>query len=85
MINRGIAAGITLAFLVAVRPDTDASRVGIAVTAILLYEGISYCIGYIRKHRKDKYITVPKKEQVNPKDIQRWADTWIRWPMKEGG
>ena len=83
MINRGIAAGITLAFLVTVRPDTDASRVGIAVTAILLYEGISYCIGYIRKHRKDKYITIPRNDQVDPMDIKRWSETQLNWPMRE--
>ena len=85
MINKAIATAVTIGFLVAVKPDPAPSALGYGVVAILMYEGIAYCIGYIRKHRKDKYITVPKKEQVNPKDIQRWADTWIRWPMKEVG
>ena len=83
MINRGIAAGITLAFLVTVRPDPAPSALGYGVVAILMYEGISYCIGYIRKHRKDKYITVPRNDQVDPRDIKRWSETQLNWPMRE--
>ena len=85
MISKGLAGLLTVGFMAVVRPDKDVSLVGTALVSVLMYEALAYCIGYIRKHRKDKYITVPRKEQVNPKDIQRWADTWIRWPMKEVG
>ena len=81
MINKVLSAGITLSFLAVVRPDADASRVGIVFAGILLYEGLSWSIGYIRKmHKKDRYI---QATTVSKKDIQRWADTWINWPMKE--
>ena len=83
MINKAIATAVTIGFLVAVKPDPAPSALGYGVVAILMYEGIAYCIGYIRKHRKDKYITVPRNDQVDPRDIKRWSETQLNWPMRE--
>ena len=81
MINKVLSAGITLAFLAVVRPDPDASKIGIAFTGILMYEVLALCIGHIRKERKkDRYI---QSTTISRADIKRWSDEWIRWPMKE--
>ena len=83
MVNRGVAAITTIAFLSVVRPDPDASKIGIAFTGILMYEALAWCIGYIQKHRKDKYFTASVNETVDPGDIVRWWNTRINWPMHE--
>ena len=81
MINKSIAAGITLAFLAVVRPDADASRVGIAFTGILMYEALSWCIGYIRKERKKNHYI--QATTISKADIARWADEQLYWPIHE--
>lgn len=81
MINKAIAAALTIGFMWAVRPDAGASKVGIALTAVLIYEGLTYCIGYIRKARKkDRYI---KSVTISQGDIRRWAGTRLYWPIEE--
>ena len=81
MINKMMSAGITLAFLAFVRPDVEPSLLGAGITAILLYEGLLFSIGYIqrvnRKHKKRRNITVSKQ------DIKRWADERLFWPLEE--
>jgi len=82
MINKALAAGITLAFMSLVRPDTPPSAVGASVVALLMYEGLRWSIEYIQKVRRKKkearYIT------VSLGDIRRWADTWMEpYPFKE--
>lgn len=81
IINKGISAGITLAFLWAVRPDPMPTAVGWGIVAILMYETLVYCIGYVRKmHRKERYI---ESTRISREDIRRWADTQLSWPIHE--
>ena len=65
MINKVLAASITVAFVGAVRPDPGVDAIGYGVVAIMMYEGLSYCINYIRKQHKKKvrkhYIAVNLK------------------------
>ena len=49
LINRGIAAAITLVFLMAVRPDPEPTALEWGIVTLLMYEGLRYCIGYVRK------------------------------------
>jgi hypothetical protein len=81
LIERGIAAGITLAFMAVVRPDPDPELWGVALISLLMYESIRICVGCIReksrKKKESKYIT------VSLGDIRRWANTELYWPMKE--
>ena len=81
MINRVLSASLTLAFLAFVRPDVEPSLLGAGITAILLYEGLLFSIGYIqrvnRKHKKRRNIAVSKQ------DIKRWADERLAWPIFE--
>lgn len=81
MINRVIAAAITLAFLFAVRPDPEPTALGWGIVALLIYETLAWSIGYVRKvnHRKQEkhYITLTKA------DIRRWADEQLYWPIHE--
>ena len=83
MVNKLLAAAAAIGFLVAVRPDPAPSAFGYGVTAIVMYEGINYCIGRIRKERKSKRNTVSKNERVDPRDIERWWNTRLNWPMRE--
>lgn len=46
---RAIAAGITIAFMTAVRPDPNPSLWGVALTALLIYEAISVSVMQIAK------------------------------------
>lgn len=80
LINRGIAAVITLAFMTLVRPDPDPALWENALVSIGMYESLRWCIGFIRKH---KHIADPMNEMVDPGDIIRWWNTRINWPMKE--
>lgn len=81
LINKGIAAASTLAFMAAVRPDNGASLVGVALISVALYEALTYCIGYVRQIQKKKndnrYITLTKR------DMRRWADEWITPAIRE--
>ena len=81
MINKILAASITVAFLVAVKPDPAPSAFGFAITSVLMYEGLNYCIGYIqqvhKKKRDKRYITLTKR------DMRRWADEWITPAIRE--
>lgn len=81
LIDKGAAAALTVAFMALVRPDPEPTRVGLTVTAVLMYEALRWCIWFVRKmHRRQKekhYITVTKR------DMERWAKEWLYWPMKE--
>ncbi len=72
---RAIAAGITIAFMAFVRPDPEPEPElwGVALVALLMYEGIGWSLEYIRelrqKKKEERYAT------VSLGDIRRWADT----------
>ena len=81
MVNKILAAAITVAFLSLVRPDPTATEIGYVISALLIYETLAWCIGYVRKvnHRKQEkhYITLTKA------DIRRWANEQLYWPIHE--
>ena len=81
LINKGIAAASTLAFMAVVRPDPMPSMFETALITVLMYEVVRWCVMYVRKaNRKRKeahYIT------TSLQDMKRWADTQLYWPMKE--
>ena len=52
-----------------------------ALVAILIYEAIHYCIRYIMRERRRKQRI--EAAAISKADIQRWADEWIVWPLKE--
>lgn len=82
MINKVLAGTITLGFMTVVQPDPEATVTGMIFAALLLFVGLDYCIGYIRKINQKHYTTV-RRDKVSKEDIQRWADEWITWPMRE--
>lgn len=81
LINKGIAAVSTLAFMAVVRPDPMPSLVEAAFITVLMYEVVRWCVWYvrqIRQQKKDKrYITLTKR------DMRRWADEWITPAIRE--
>lgn len=78
---RGSAAMLTIGFMALVKPDPNPSMIGIGITAVLMYEGLTFCIDYIRrinqKKKEDHYITVSRQ------DMKRWADEWITPAIRE--
>lgn len=52
--SRLIAAVITLAFMYFVRPDPNPSLMGVAFTALLIYEGLRFCIENLYRDRKKR-------------------------------
>ena len=81
LISKGLAFVLTLGFMAIVRPDPEPSRVEAALIAILMYEVIRYCIRYIMRERRRKQRI--EAAAISKEDIQRWADEWIVWPLKE--
>jgi Sec-independent protein secretion pathway component TatC len=83
MINKVIAGLSTIGFMAIVQPDDSVSLAGVALTAVLMYEGLTFCVDYVRrinqKKREDRYITVSRQ------DMKRWADTQLYWPIEEVG
>ena len=75
MVNRGIALSITLAFLAFVKPDPNPSLVGVALVAILMYEAVFYCSGYVLRVNRKRKIKRNTKELEY--DISRWAEEWF--------
>ena len=49
MVNRGIAAAVTLLFMLVVRPDPNPSIVGVAFSTILFYETTRMCLDHIKR------------------------------------
>ena len=81
LINKGIAAAVTIGFMAVVRPDPMPSLVEAAFITVLMYEVVRWCVWYVRQIRqkkKDKrYITLTKR------DMRRWADEWITPAIRE--
>ena len=81
LINRGIAAVITLAFMTLVRPDPDPALWEMAMVAIMMYEALRWCVWYIRRIQKKKRIEL--NNFARREDGKRLDAFWIKWPMKE--
>ena len=81
MVNKILAAAITVAFLSLVRPDPTATEIGYVISALLIYEGLVFCFNYTQKVKKKKkkehYITIGRE------DIKRWANEQLYWPIHE--
>jgi hypothetical protein len=81
LINKGIAAAVTIGFMAVVRPDPMPSLVGTAFITVLLYETVRWGVWYVRKTNKkrkeDRYIT------TSLQDMRRWANEKLYWPMEE--
>ena len=81
LINKGIAAAVTVGFMTVVKPDPMPSMVETALITVLMYEVVRWCVWYARKasrkRKEDRYIT------TSLQDMRRWADTQLYWPMKE--
>ena len=81
LINKGIAAASTLAFMAVVRPDPMPSMFETALITVLLYETVRWGVWYVRKTNKkrkeDHYIT------TSLQDMRRWANEKLYWPMEE--
>lgn len=50
--SRLISATITLLFMAFVQPDPNPSIAGIALSTLLLYEALRFCIEYLSRTRK---------------------------------
>ena len=81
LINKGIAAASTLAFMAVVRPDPMPSMFETALITVLMYETVRWGVYYVRQIRQQKknkrYITLTKR------DMRRWADEWITPAIRE--
>ena len=70
MINKAMAAGITLVFMALVRPDEKPSIVAASFVALMVYEAALFCINYCqkmnRKKKAEHYILAGKI------DMRRW-------------
>lgn len=85
MINKVLAAALSIGFLAFVRPDAEPERWSVALLAVLMYEGIRWSLDYIKRMREQE-----KKEKQDRRydawleyNGKRWANERIRWPMKE--
>ena len=85
IMNKLLAAALTLAFMALVRPDPDPSIVGVSLVAILLYEVLRFALDGISEHRRQMLRSRRRIESLaaGEEDIRRWADTWLVWPLKE--
>lgn len=84
MINKVIAAIITIGFMAAVRPDADPERWGIALVAVMLYEGIRWSIEYVqkanRRQQAERYLILNLK--ARKEDGER-LDDMVFNPIRE--
>ena len=78
-IDKGISAAGTILFVGAIQ--TTAPAWSLVILALIVYEIMQWCCRIARrearKSRRKRYITVSKR------DAERWAGTWLRYPMKE--
>lgn len=81
LINKGIAAAITLGFMTAVRPDAEPTRVEATIVALLMYEAIRFCLDYSKKKQRKRYVTLNLK--ARDEDGKRWAEEKLYWPIEE--
>lgn len=81
LINKGIAAALTLAFLALVRPEPAPGAFAAGAVALMLYEGLTWCIGYARRAKRRD--AARRNRRMMQYDARRWAAEWLTWPLKE--
>jgi ABC-type dipeptide/oligopeptide/nickel transport system permease subunit len=78
-IDKGISAAGTILFVGLIQ--TTAPAWSLVILALLIYEIMQWCCRIARrearKSRRRRYITASRI------DAERWAGTWLRYPMKE--
>ena len=72
LINKGAAAALTVAFLALVRPDPEPTRVGLTVTAVLMYEALKYIVWYVRREVRRR--KARRNVWAMRYDGRRWAE-----------
>ena len=85
LINKGAAGAITLLFLAAVRPDPTPNALEWGVVALLMYEGLTWCVRYARlvHARSKRQKARDEYERWLHYDGKNWAKTWLYWPIHE--
>lgn len=85
LINKGIAAAVTVGFMAVVRPDPMPSLMEAALITVLMYECARWGIEYVRKinqaQKQKRYITLNLK--ARKEDGERWANEWITPAIRE--
>ena len=78
-VDKGISAAGAILFVGLIQ--TDAPTWSLVVLTLVMYEIAQWCCRIARREakrqRRKHYITVSKI------DAERWAGTWLRYPMKE--
>ena len=78
-IDKAISAAGTILFVGLIQ--TTAPAWSLVILALAVYEIAQWCCRIARrearKSRRKRYVTVSKR------DAERWAGTWLRYPMKE--
>lgn len=76
--DKAISAGIVTGFLALVTTNAHPQMWQVAIIGIGLYEAVLMGIREIHKNRRrNRYYVLRKR------DGERWAETWIKHPMKE--
>lgn len=79
VIDKGMSAAGAVLFVGLIQ--TDAPAWSLVVLTLVMYEIAQWCCRIARREakrqRRKHYITVSKI------DAERWAGTWLRYPMKE--
>lgn len=75
MINKALAATLSIGFLTFVRPDAEPERWSVALLAVLMYEGIRWSLDYI-KHMKEQELEERYDAWLH-QDGRRWANERI--------
>ena len=75
MINKVLAATLSIGFLTFVRPDAEPERWSVALLAVLMYEGIRWSLDYI-KHMKEQELEERYDAWLH-QDGRRWANERI--------
>ena len=82
---KAIAAGITVAFIALIRPETQPQNWFVAALAIEVYECAYWIIAIgCREARRQKRERIQRaNEEINRQNAQRLEEERLDWPMTE--
>ena len=72
MINKVLAATLSIGFLTFVRPDAEPERWIVALLAVLMYEGIRWSLDYIKRMKEQEM--EERYDAWLHQDGRRWAN-----------
>jgi hypothetical protein len=75
MINKVLAATLSICFLTFVRPDAEPERWSVALLAVLMYEGIRWSLDYIKRMKEQEL--EERYDAWLHQDGRRWANERI--------